>query len=126
MYDFNAFQRLDAPNSLGATASGASFATSTGDVLEVSCFGPGVFRLRLGPNTRPDYGIVVGRVKPCAVTQAGPDRWTFTAGVTDYDTGQPVPADQMAARVFRQKCVDQLSDVVGRMFYDVATTDILF
>ncbi|MFO1283651.1 MAG: glycoside hydrolase family 31 protein [Burkholderiales bacterium] len=80
MYDFTAFQRLDAPNSLGATASGASFATSTGDVLEVSCFGPGVFRLRLGPNTRPDYGIVVGRVKPCTVTQAGPDRWTFTAG----------------------------------------------
>ena len=35
--------------SLGASASGASFATSTGDILEVSCFGPGVFRLRVGP-----------------------------------------------------------------------------
>ena len=64
MIDPAAFLRLDAPNTLGTTATGASFATSTGDVLEVSCYGPGVFRLRAGPNTRPDYGIVTGRVKP--------------------------------------------------------------
>ncbi|HEY8242684.1 MAG: alpha-xylosidase [Vicinamibacteria bacterium] len=80
MIDPSAFLRLDAPNSLGSTATGASFATSTGDVLEVSCFGPGVFRLRAGPNTRPDYGIVVGRVKQCAVAQPSPDAWTFTSG----------------------------------------------
>ena len=30
-----AYLRLDAPHSLGATAAGASFATSTGDILEV-------------------------------------------------------------------------------------------
>ena len=39
--DTTAFIRLDAPNSLGATASGAAFATNTGDILEV-----GVFRAR--------------------------------------------------------------------------------
>ena len=80
MIDFTAFQRIDAPNSLGSTGTGASFATSTGDVLEVGCFGSGVFRIRLGPNTRPDYGLVVGRLKPCTVAQVAPDRWTFTAG----------------------------------------------
>ena len=80
MTDPTAFLRLDAPNSLGSTATGASFATSTGDVLEVSCYGPGVFRLRAGPNTRPDYGIVTGRVKPCEIAQPAPDTWTFTSG----------------------------------------------
>ena len=43
--DTTAFIRLDAPNSLGATASGAAFATNTGDIFEVACFGPGTFRL---------------------------------------------------------------------------------
>ncbi len=74
------YLRLDVPHSLGATAAGASFATSTGDILEVECFGEGMFRLRLGPNTRPDYGIVVGRASECTVAQRLPGVWTFTAG----------------------------------------------
>jgi hypothetical protein len=49
-----AYLRLEAPHSLGTTASGASFATSSGDILEVSSYGAGIFRLRLGPTTRPD------------------------------------------------------------------------
>ena len=75
-----AYLRIDAPHSLGTTASGASFATSTGDILEVSCYGPGIFRLRLGPNTRPEYGIVVGRAKPCTVTTDAPGTWSVAAG----------------------------------------------
>ena len=63
LFDSTAFLRLDSPQSLGASASGASFATSTGDILEVSCYGAGVFRMRVGPNTRPDYGLVVGRTQ---------------------------------------------------------------
>lgn len=91
MIDPAAFLRLDAPNTLGTTATGASFATSTGDVLEVSCYGPGVFRLRAGPNTRPDYGIVTGRVKPCAVAQPAPDTWTFAAGDSTLElSGSPL------------------------------------
>ena len=74
------YLRLDVPHSLGATASGASFATSSGDVLDVQCFGEGAFRVRVGPNTRPDYGIVVGRAKECAVAQRLPGAWTFTSG----------------------------------------------
>ena len=62
-FDTTAFVRLDALQSLGTSASGASLATSTGDILEVSCYGPGVFRLRVGPSTQPDYGLVVGRTK---------------------------------------------------------------
>ena len=74
------YLRLDVPHSLGATAAGASFATSSGDVLDVECFGEGVFRVRVGPHTRPDYGIVVGRAKECTVAQRLPGTWTFTAG----------------------------------------------
>ena len=83
-FDASSFLRLDSPQSLGATASGASFATSTGDLLEVSCYGPGVFRLRLGPNTRPDYGIVDGRTKACTSAHDA-DGWSFTAGDTTLE-----------------------------------------
>ncbi|MBK6805549.1 MAG: SMP-30/gluconolactonase/LRE family protein [Betaproteobacteria bacterium] len=79
MTDPTAFLRLDALNSLGSTATGASFAVdrrrARGVVLE-----PGVFRLRAGPNTRPDCGIVTGRVKPCEIAQPSPDTWTFASG----------------------------------------------
>src|SRR5438105_5869984 len=74
------YLRLDVPHSLGSTASGAAFATSSGDILDVQCFGEGIFRLRLGPNSRPDYGILVARAKECAVAQRLPGAWTFTAG----------------------------------------------
>lgn len=91
MIDAAGFLRLDALNSLGATSTGASFATSTGDVLEVSCFGPGVFRLRAGPNTRPDYGLVLGKVKPCTFAQSAPDTWTFASGDATLElSGSPV------------------------------------
>ncbi|HLW13168.1 MAG TPA: hypothetical protein VKU81_10760, partial [Casimicrobiaceae bacterium] len=73
------YLRLDVPHSLGATAAGAAFATSSGDVLDVECFGPGAFRLRVGPHARPDYGIVVARAKACTVAQRAPGAWTFTS-----------------------------------------------
>ena len=59
-------RRLPSPrasSSLGSTSTGVSFATSTGDMLEVTAYGGGTFRLRVGPNTRPDYGLVVGRAQ---------------------------------------------------------------
>jgi alpha-D-xyloside xylohydrolase len=78
--DPSAYLRLEAQGSLGASSSGASFATSTGDLFEVANFGRGAFRIRLGPHTRPDYGIVVGRTQSCTVAQPQPDTWTFTDG----------------------------------------------
>jgi len=91
MIDVTAYLRLEALNSLGATTTGASFATSTGDILDVSCYGPGVFRVRAGPNTRPDYGLVVGRTKPCAVAQPAPGTWSFTSGDATLEiTGSPL------------------------------------
>lgn len=78
--DPTTYLRLETPQSLGTSASGASFATSTGDILDVASYGPGVFRLRFGPRTRPDYGIVVGRAKACTVTREGTDAWRFAAG----------------------------------------------
>jgi alpha-D-xyloside xylohydrolase len=71
---------LGALQGLGVSGSGAAFATSAGDILEVSSYGPGVFRLRAGPRTRPDYGLVPGRAKPCTVEQPRPGTHTFTSG----------------------------------------------
>ncbi|MEP7183164.1 MAG: alpha-xylosidase [Betaproteobacteria bacterium] len=90
-FDPAAYLRIDAPHAMGTTGSGASFATSTGDILEVSCYGPGVFRLRLGPNTRPDYGLVQGRAQPCTVAKGAQGEWTFTAGDATLEvTGTPL------------------------------------
>ena len=69
--------RLPAPRrrrSLGATGTGASFATSTGDILEVAAYGPACSALRVGPNTRPDYGLVVGRTHAVHGRAAGARR----------------------------------------------------
>ena len=79
-FDSTAFLRLDAPQCVGTSASGAAFATSTGDVLEVTCFGPGVFRLRAGPNTRPDYGLILGKAQACDVAQTEDGAFTFSSG----------------------------------------------
>ena len=85
------YLRLDVPHSLGATAAGAAFATSSGDILDVECFGEGAFRLRVGPNTRPDYGIVVGRAKDCTVAQRLPGTWTFASGASILEiSGSPL------------------------------------
>ena len=78
--DPTAYLRIEAPHSLGSTPSGASFATSSGDILEVSSFGPGIFRMRMGPATRPDYGIVTARAKTCPSEQREQGVWRFTAG----------------------------------------------
>ena len=78
--DPTTYLRLDSPQSLGASASGASFATSTGDILEVSCFGTGAFRMRIGPNTKPDYGLVQGKARACTVAHEQDGRYTFAAG----------------------------------------------
>ncbi|HEV2979253.1 MAG TPA: TIM-barrel domain-containing protein [Casimicrobiaceae bacterium] len=89
--DTTEFIRLSASGSLGMSASGGAFATSTGDVLEAACFGPGVFRLRIGANTRPDYGLVVGRAQRCDITQPDPGVWSFAAGGTRLElTGEPL------------------------------------
>src|ERR1700674_1508291 len=87
LLDTTAFIRLDAPNSLGASASGAAFATNTGDILEVACFGPGIFRLRVGPNTCPDYGLVLGRAQRGDVAHPAPGVWTFTSGNARLEIG---------------------------------------
>jgi hypothetical protein len=45
---------------------------------------------------------------------------------TEYPKSQqPIPAEQMSARVFKQRCVDQLADVIGRTFYDVTTFEMV-
>ncbi len=84
-----AYIRLTAPNCLDTSASGAAFATSTGDVLEIACFGSGVFRMRVGANTKPDYGIVVARAQRCEITRGDP--WSFAAGGARLElSGEPL------------------------------------
>ncbi|MEO8306304.1 MAG: TIM-barrel domain-containing protein [Betaproteobacteria bacterium] len=90
-FDAAAFLRLDAMQSVGTSASGVEFATSTGDILVVTCYGPGLFRLRAGPNTKPDYGLVTSRAKACTVGRGDGGSWTFTSGETALElTGAPL------------------------------------
>jgi len=79
-FDTTAFVRLDALQMFDKSASGASFTTSTGDILEASSYGPGVFRMRVGPSTLPDYGLVVGRAKACKVEHGENGAWRLTSG----------------------------------------------
>ena len=80
LLDPAAYLRLEIEGSIGATSTGASFATSTGDILEVTAYAGGAFRMRLGPNTRPDYGLLVGRARACTTSQPGPHLWSFVNG----------------------------------------------
>jgi alpha-D-xyloside xylohydrolase len=97
-YDSTAILRLDALQSIGTSASGVSLATSTGDIVEVTCYGPGVFRLRAGPSTKPDYGLVVGRAKECSVEPGEGGSWKFTAG----DGVLELAATPLAFRLFHR------------------------
>jgi alpha-D-xyloside xylohydrolase len=91
LLDPTAYLRLEALHSFGSTSTGVSFATSTGDLLEVSCYGGNTFRMRVGPNSRPDYGLVVGRAKPCTVAQPAAGLWTISSGdMTLEITGAPL------------------------------------
>jgi alpha-D-xyloside xylohydrolase len=74
------YLRLDIVHALGASATGTSFATSSGDVLDVQCHGEGAFRLRVGPSTRPDYGLVVSRPKACTTSLLSPQTWAIASG----------------------------------------------
>lgn len=78
--DPSAYLRLDIEGCLGAESTGASFATSTGDMLEVTAFGSNAFRVRMGPNTRPDYGLIAGRARACATAEPTRGAWTFSNG----------------------------------------------
>lgn len=77
LFDASAFLRVGIEGSVDATSASASFATSTGDILEVTAHAGGAFRLRIGPNTRPDYGLVVGRARSFATTQPGRGTWSL-------------------------------------------------
>src|SRR5215470_318356 len=90
-FDPASYIRLSAPNSLGLSASGGAFATSTGDVFEVACYGPGAFRIRVGPNTKPDYGFILGRAQRCEAEQTDPGAWSFTTGSSRLElVGEPL------------------------------------
>jgi alpha-D-xyloside xylohydrolase len=87
LLDPAAYLRLEIEGSLGATSTGASFATSTGDILEITAHAGGAFRMRLGPNTRPDYGLLAGRARACTTSQPGPQLWSFVNGDTTLELG---------------------------------------
>ncbi len=79
-FERSAHLRLDAQGHLEVSAAGIAFATTTGDILEVSSCGPGTFRLRAGPAGAPDYGIALCESKPCTVEQTRPGAWRIAAG----------------------------------------------
>jgi alpha-D-xyloside xylohydrolase len=88
--------RLDVLHALGTSATGASFATSSGDVLDVQCYGPGVFRLRIGPAARADYGILVARPQAATTTQPSRGSWTIACD----DARLEIASGPLAFRLF--------------------------
>jgi hypothetical protein len=42
----------------------------------------------------------------------------------EYPSSHPVATDQMSQSAFVSRCVDEISDQIGRMFYDVPTADL--
>lgn len=86
--DPTAYLRIDAHQRIDTSATGASFTTSTGDIVEVSSFGEGVFRVRMGPRTLPDYGILQAHAGTCDSTVDESGTWRFTNGraTLDIDT----------------------------------------
>ena len=87
LFDTSAFLRVGIAGLVDATSASASFATTTGDMLEVSAYTDGAFRLRVGPTSRPDYGLVSGRTRSFTTLPAGANRWTLTNGDTALSIG---------------------------------------
>lgn len=44
---------------------------------------------------------------------------------TEFPTSHPISRDEMPETVFRRRFLDGLSDVIGRTFYDVHTSDLV-
>jgi alpha-D-xyloside xylohydrolase len=106
------YLRLDVVHALGASATGASFATSSGDVLDAQCHGEGAFRLLVGTSTRPDYGLVVSRPKGCTTSQPAPQTWAIACGDTRLEI-RAAPLDirlLFKDRVVLRSATDRLPD----------------
>ena len=105
------YLRLDIIQSLGPTRAGASFATSSGDIVDAQSFGAGVFRLRAGPAGRPDYGIVTGRPDHCELEQSRPGTWRLTAG----DSVLEITGGPLALRLLLQAALPLVEQVLRRV-----------
>ncbi len=79
-FDPTAYVRLEGLVPAGTRGHARAFATGTGDAIEVTAYGAGVFRLRIGPRTLPDYGIVTGAPQACSAARDDTGGWAFRAG----------------------------------------------
>jgi hypothetical protein len=43
----------------------------------------------------------------------------------EYPASHPVSRDTMSEKVFQRRFIDGLSDVLGRTFYDVKTSELI-
>lgn len=115
-FDASPYVEVDALRGIDASAAGATFVTATGDICEVSSFGPGIFRIRIGPRTRPDYGLVRARSKPCRSSRRG-DTWVFESGEASLAI-EPTPLRirlSLRGAVLTGSTTDQLPQGPGRL-----------
>lgn len=87
--DVTSFNRAETLKLSRRTPAGAVFDTEIGP-LEVSAHAPGVFRLRFGPKTKPDYGLLA---RPDPVVTATLDsldegRYALSAGTARLELWQ--------------------------------------
>ncbi len=87
LFDASAFLRIGIEGSVDATSASAAFATSTGDILEITACAGDAFRLRIGPSTRPDYGLMAGRARSFSATRQERGTWTLANGDAELVLG---------------------------------------
>lgn len=115
-FDPSAYTPIEALSLLDKTATGVAFATNTGDILEITSYGEGIVRPRIGPMVKPDYGLITARGQRCEIATASPGVWTLTTGNSEFElTGKPLAlrlrVDQRQAIV---SATDQLRNGLAR------------
>ena len=71
-FDATSYTRAETLTLSQKMSGGGVFATEIGD-LAVTAHAPGVFRLRIGPSTKPDYGLLVQKPALTAPLEPLPD-----------------------------------------------------
>ena len=89
------------PAAIPAAGEVGGYTVNPGDILEISCYGPGVFRVRAGPNALPDYGLVDGRTKACE-SRRGADGGSSTSTTTASPARTDPASTRLAVAMYSQ------------------------
>jgi alpha-D-xyloside xylohydrolase len=79
-FDTNAWERLGSLSLVAQRDDLLCLASDLGDTIEASAYGEGVFRLRIGPRTKADYGLILGSAQPLRARSDTRGGWALESG----------------------------------------------